>query len=375
MNCFVYGLAPTAELAPHSAPIEIDKLVGGNTGNLAFCYAIAKQLGFPAQKSWLEERSALFNKNNIGVLTLANQIGPHADMNYFAEILTRHEARLVGVGLGAQAPKEGPVAVPEGTKRWLEIIRDRAPTSAPNVALRGGFTKSVLDFVGLGDNAIVTGCPTLFISPEKELGKSIERRWTGAPKRIAVAAGHPSWGHLAKLERTLINFLDGRQDYIVQSPLSMIEFGRGIGAAVTGEQFRIFKDWLIPESSDVDFENWRLDHAVSFFSASAWMEHLKRFDFVVGVRIHGVMLALQAGIPALCIVHDARTRELCQTMLVPYVEVSEVIGGVDFERLAASFKFDADEFDSNRLTLAARYINFLQSNQLPVAPYMKRLVG
>jgi hypothetical protein len=94
------------------------------------------------------------------------------------------------------------------------------------------------------------------------------------------------------------------------------------------------------------------------------MEYLRGFDFVIGARIHGVMLGLQAGVPSLCIAHDSRTRELCETMKVPFVMARDVSGGVSREDLGRLFVFDADEFDQNRAKLAAGFQTFLEANGL-----------
>jgi hypothetical protein len=180
--------------------------------------------------------------------------------------------------------------------------------------------------------------------------------------------------HLQKIEQSLINQLETGSDYIQQSPLSMINFGRGNHSNCSEEEIKTINQYLLPNSSRMDFENWRMKHAISFFSASAWIEHLKRFDFVIGVRIHGVMLALQAGVPAICIVHDSRTRELCQTMLVPYIEASELNNGFSKSEILDRFLFNADAFTENRKLLAKRYVEFLTSNELKYSKYLRDII-
>ena len=85
---------------------------------------------------------------------------------------------------------------------------------------------------------------------------------------------------------------------------------------------------------------------------------------MIGTRIHGVMLALQAGVPALCIAHDSRTLELCKVMHVPYVLWKEVIDGVQREDLIRMLNFDPDAFDKNRLNLSLAYSDFLMRNNI-----------
>ena len=87
-------------------------------------------------------------------------------------------------------------------------------------------------------------------------------------------------------------------------------------------------------------------------------------EFIRWTRIHGTMLALQAGTPALCIAHDSRTLELCQTMKMPHVTADSVPDGVTRDELISLFDFDPEVFDENRRTLCKNYIAFLKRNTL-----------
>lgn len=374
MKAYIYGFPPSVEDAALLSINEVDYETGRNTGNLAFCFALWRQLGGLPAVRWEAENSNFFSRDSIGVLTLANQLGRHADMGYFVDILKKHESRLVGIGLGAEANFGEEVELPQGTQDWVRLIQDRSPSDVPNIGVRGEHTLSVLKRYGLSEKALILGCPTLFMSSEPRLGEKIASRWKKSPRRIAVTAGHPGWSGLWKLETSLADMLTSCHDYIVQSPSSMIALGRGIDHKLSDQDAEEIRRYVRPNLSLEEFEEWRLNHAIGFFSAPAWMEHLRRFDFVVGLRIHGVMLALQMGIPALCIAHDRRTKELCETMMVPHVDVSLVKNGVAKEQLIELFEFDADAFDENRIFLGKKYINFLKSNNLDAAPFLSSFI-
>ncbi len=87
---------------------------------------------------------------------------------------------------------------------------------------------------------------------------------------------------------------------------------------------------------------------------------------MIGPRIHGVMLAIQAGIPAICIAIDSRTEELCQTMKIPYILRQDFPEGLQKQDLLKIFsaQFDPDEFDKNRLLLAHNFRIFLKNNKI-----------
>lgn len=125
-----------------------------------------------------------------------------------------------------------------------------------------------------------------------------------------------------------------------------------------------------------EFVRWTERHGNVFFDVPSWMEHYRRFDFVIGARIHGTMLALQAGVPAVCIVHDSRTLELCQTMLVPYVLAKDISTGVTRDQLPDLFaQFDAAAFDTNRRMLARRYVDFLETNGLDPVSWLRNIAA
>lgn len=367
---YIYGLSGSVDDFSFLNIDELSSRVGANTGNLAFCYAISKQLNNPPVKPWSTSESGLFKKENIAVLPLANQLGQHVDMGWKLKYLRKNESKLVGIGLGAQASADGQVVVPPGTREWVQEIQDRSPTSMPNISLRGEFTQSILKDMGMAEKTVVLGCPTLFISPDFKLGETIFKKWkSNGGERIAITAGHPAWTHLCNIEKSLIRIM-GDGAYIAQSPKSMIDLGRGREFNKKSIDFDKIKNYLMPNVDEKEFIDWQLRHAVSFFSAPVWMDYLKRFDFVVGTRIHGVMLALQSGIPAMCIVHDSRTRELCKTMRIPCVEAKTISSGFDKSELLKMFEFDPISFDLNRLNLLKKYVQFLENNKINYAKYL-----
>lgn len=376
MKPFLFGFSPSVEDSALLSSERAMQMVGDNTGNLAFCYAIHRQLGGNLQSIlWHAAPQVVDAMGTTGILTLANQLGPHVDMGYLVENFHKLKASLVGIGLGAQAGHaESDVQIPEGTLNWIRAIQDRAPSSAPNLGMRGEFSRRALERYGLAEKAIVVGCPTLFISPDKELGNTIAKRFNPNLQHVAVTAGHQRWAHLSRIEASLVQIAQATGGgYICQSPIEMVRLGRGESGSLEKSARDACRSYAAPSMSDNEFVRWCDQKAISFFSASAWIEYLRRFDFVVGTRIHGVMLALQAGIPALCVAHDSRTMELCQTMLVPYVLAQDVAPGITRDALAKYFKFDPIAFDANRMRLASNYVKFLVGNSLTPSNYLTSL--
>lgn len=368
MTPFILGIDTRIDGSAALTSDRVYDLVGHNVGNLAFHYATSGILGGGLRSvSWYAPPEEIDAAGGIGVMPCANQLGPHANYGSLAERFSRLNTRLVAVGLGAQGSSSyaSIPEVPEGTLDWIREIARRAPGTGPNIGVRGAFTLEVLEHYGLGSKAVVLGCPTLFINPDPTLGRRIAERARHTPNRVAVAAGHQAWTHLARLEASLTRIMAATDGvYIVQSPKEMVKLARGEAGDLSEQALTACRNYACPELTPDEFTRWSRKYARAFFDVSAWMEYLRGFDFVVGARIHGVMLGLQAGVPSLCIAHDSRTRELCETMKVPFVMASEVAGGMSRDDLLGRFRFDADEFDWNRAALARAAKDFLESNGL-----------
>jgi len=368
---FILGIDETIPASPFLSTDELYELVGHNTGNLAFHHAVSNMLGgnMPA-RSWYSKPEEINSMGGIGVMPCANQLGPHANYGSVAKNFNALNTKLVAIGLGAQggAKLEEVPEVPEGTLEWIQEIVDHAPGKAPNIAVRGNFTQRVMEHYGFGDHSVPLGCPTLFLNPDPEMGVKIEQRIRYPFKRIAVAGGHQNWTHLARLEASLTRMMGATGGvYIVQSPKEMVALGRGDVDSLSEPALAMCRDFAAPELSLGEFKEWSRQYARAFFDIPSWMEYLRRFDLVIGLRIHGVALALHAGVPGLCIAHDSRTRELCETMKIPFVMASEVAGGMPRSALAQLVKFDGAEFDRNRLEIGVKLRQFLETNGLSVS--------
>lgn len=363
---FILGLEHSLSDSAWCVTEALYERVGHNTGNLAFHHAIRHQLGITSPSvPWGGDLEKIDAAGDVAVLPCANQIGSHLNYGGLASKFENIKQPMIAIGLGAQGGLDGKIPeVPQGSLDWLRAIADHSGTSAPNIAVRGQFTFDVLEKYGLAEKAVVLGCPTLFINPDPELGLRIAKN-IRTPKKIAVASGHQRWLHLAKIEASLARMVSATHgSYIGQSPLEMVKLTRGEGNQLDEQSIKACRDYALPELDISEFIEWSNRYGNVFFDISSWMEHYKKFDLVIGARIHGVMLALQAGVPALCIAHDSRTLELCQTMRVPYVLSKDVSSGISRDNLMSLIKFDPVEFDENRRILGEKYREFLEKNEI-----------
>ncbi len=375
-KAFMLGLSPGIA---NSESIDTSTLylnVGKNTGNLVFHYAVSKHILELERNtihiSWGKITKGFNQLEGIGVIPAANHLRSGVDHANLAKGLKCLTCKTVMIGLGAQSnlAREIPV-IKKGVIDWVRQIAQHAPSSSPNISLRGEFSMKVLTHYDLGKHGVVLGCPSLFISQNPELGQQIASK-TQSFTRIAVVSGNKGWKHQKQLEASLgalVSQTNG--SYVGQGDLSMIKLTRGEAALMSEKELGACRDYVCPDMDIKKFVNWSQTYGNVFFDIPSWMEHYKDFDFVIGTRFHGIALAIQAGIPALCLAHDSRTQELCQTMMIPYVLAKDFSSGITLERLPDLFQFDAKAFDINRRELARKYTDFLKSNHLQPVKWLQ----
>ncbi len=339
---------------------------GGNTGNLAFRYGLATHTEDVVLAHWDDPVEQVRELGDVLLLPLANQLGPHTDLGHLADRIEAFGLPVVGIGLGAQAASaDEDVTLTVGTERWLRTMIAHAPSDHPNVGVRGAYTQAQIARFGLGDQVAVTGCPSNFINMHDDVAKRLAEGYAAVPRHVAATAGIPYIPKLRELEHSLAQLAtDTGGAYIVQHGLEMLHLARNEFDHLTPEVLETCRDYIRPELDVAEFQTWCRRHAYAFFDVPAWLAHLARFDFVVGTRFHGAMLALQAGVPAGVVAHDSRTLEMCTTMGVPVRRDTDVDGPLTLERLPELFPFDAEDFLARRRTLHAAYSQILQDAQI-----------
>lgn len=359
---------------------EFDMLTGGNTGNMTYCHAIKLLTGedeITEGWSFSLESMSLPPDSNIGILPLANQIGPHVDMSDSADALKKMTIPFVGVGLGAQIEfdKEGNqlinnFSVPSGSLRWLEELASKAPSNYPNISLRGNTTLKVMEKFGLASSCEVLGCPTLYLNTsDKDLGGTLLRN-NEKREKICYVAGHSYWDKTAEIEQLILSILVNSKsfgkDIVYQSDVRILQLAKGEINSISDKNLAVMaRHFLNDQKYNLSLRELG-KHITYFYDVVEWMEYYKNYDFVIGPRIHGVMLALQAGVPALCIAVDCRTEELCEIMQVPYIKFTDFPKNLTKKDLdlVNLVGFDPVAFNANRSFLAKKTLTFMLNNRI-----------
>lgn len=350
-------------------------LHGANLGNVAFVHGLVRHVAAgdgSAVLDWSAPAVVVRERADLIVIACANQLGSHADLGEHANHLEAIGLPIVAIGLGAQsASRDTEPEIRPGTRRWVDVIAGHAPSSMPNIGVRGGYTLDQLERLGHGGHAVVTGCPSNLINCS-DVAAQVSARGRQPVRRVASAVGQPHWPHLAGVERAILDLVDATcGSCIVQHDDLMIRIGQSEFSSITDAEFEQLRAYFRPELSDEAFALWCRRTMLAFGNAPAWMAWLAQHDFVLGPRFHGIVLGLQAGIPGGCVTHDSRTAELCETMGVPNRSFSEMPEHLTPEALPDLFPFDADAYRQRRAELASAYISLLKWAGIPFDPALK----
>lgn len=354
-----------------ASPAEFMKLMGGNTGNLAFLSACLLTIDGLVRPDARPLRDA-----STFVWACANFIAEHRAIAAPTGPAFDLQTPTVAIGLGAQAPSgDRIIDVPDQSREWIAAIAERSVPGQPNITVRGTYSLQVLESIGLGDHAIALGCPSLFLSPSPHLGADIAAALeaTDGPGAFGVCPGNlqdTRERHML-LESFLWNLMtESGADYLIQHPVDIVALASNEDHDLTDFQIKTIAAAVAPELSTEEFIRELRQRARIFPEAVSWIFALRRLNLVASARFHGAQLALQSGTPALCVTIDHRQREMCDIMQIPSIDYTET-DALTWEIVRQRLRnHDWASFDANRRELAHRFRDFLVANKLTPSPHL-----
>ena len=361
---FYIGAPLFAPLPGNALVADLLRASGNNTGNLLIGSAIKRHLKAELTHGDLAQDWDEIKRNyDCVVVGAANYLSPGADFEQYAKFLEKVDLPCVVIGLGAQAPSYGcRVEIPEGTQRMVRALSSRCTS----MGVRGYFSAATLVEMGI-KNVRVIGCPSMFWTCQPKLSFNSRPRTNGLAVALNGSANvvcHSANAAAAKkIEVNLarLSFENGYR-YILQNEQEMMEIATGRGPVYDEATLRaLMQQYGVPYMWPEAFVEAVKQHMTCYSSVDAWHEDMKQFDFAVGSRFHGCLMALLAGTPAQMFVHDARTREMCELMGIPHFDVADV-KTLEIEQLYESF--DPTPLQSAYRYLYQNYIDFLEENNL-----------
>lgn len=298
-------------------------LIGNNTGNLVFSQAVFRLLSIESNElstarlvnTKAEQINADFDRV---VIPLANafRLSFLDSLNAMTEIIERLTVPVTVVGVGAQASLQGSFRgadrVAPAVQRFVRAALERSPS----IGVRGEFTQEYLENLGFAASDVeVIGCPSMFMyGPHLQVSKRTDS--IGSDARVALnispyvrAMGPISLDHADRYPNL---------DYIAQDHLTLALLLHG---SYPSEKVDALAATGVPVT--LDHPLIRQDRVRFFLDPQTWSEHLAKYDFSFGSRIHGNISALLAGTPAVVLAHDSRTRELADYHQIPWCPLED----------------------------------------------------
>ena len=344
-------------------PFELLRAVGWNTGNLAFIHAVTNHLqNEVVYYDWDFDPDEVNESCDFVLLVCANMLAPALDLTALASSLGRLRKPLSAVSIGVQGTL-GATDFPlqPGTRRALDTIA----SGCASFCIRGERAAGLLDQLGI-HNWRVIGCPSNFLNPDPGLGAQVLTRSlaAGAAQHLAV---HVDWlkNDTARAMQHMRRLAPGADlDYFVQAPFGLFELARLRPPAVpTDEQI----------SQLVNVFGWRETedplsfvrrHIRTYLDVECWMDAMTQYEASIGFRLHGNILAHQAGVPSVIVAHDERVAELAEAIAMPMVRLPQFYDLATLHAVMDCALPTLAAYDDRRATLMAAYLRWFKDNGL-----------
>ena len=311
------------------------------------------------------------NAPALTIIRAANFLGPNIDMTSMANVVEWDKSRIVIMGLGSQSRLESdnpaewanhPIPLKEGTLRLVRYLAKHCVS----IGVRGEFTAHQLRLHGV-ENTRVLGCPSFFAKPLNTL-RALQTVPSGDRVDRLLFSSTPAVLKLPENREGLLHFhnvcIEAGGDMIVQTETEILR-ARSVLRPHAASLSLVCSMFNRPDAASA--RSFAAKRCFVFTDVEGWRQFAASYDLSVGPRFHGNIVALQAGIPALFLTHDSRTRELTQTLSLPSVQISEA--GPDFNPAAAYRASVARSSPAEKYPeRLRRFMDFLVENDIPVTP-------
>ncbi|WP_411906077.1 polysaccharide pyruvyl transferase family protein [Rhizobium mayense] len=309
------------KIDPYSMSFEDSyKGIGLNTGNMMFTAAIYDQIDAElVQVDYDFDPSYVNSTFDALVIPAANWLGIHSDWDWLVSQIEEVEIPVVTVGIGAQAPNSRLDTVDwnDSSVRLARVLASKAPY----LSTRGHYTTSCLQRLGIL-NVITTGCPSIYRQFPRVVGQPATGNLVIQSTRYGITK---SFAEKPSVNQSLFRFaFEHKLDMVYQSePEEMNYLIEGEAAEIfTRKPYHLsaLQDLYGAETS-ISLKSYLDQHGKVFYDLEQWSQYIQSANGVLGTRLHGAIIALNSGVPAVLIPHDSRTSELITFAKIPSAEL------------------------------------------------------
>ncbi|TYC53061.1 polysaccharide pyruvyl transferase family protein [Rhodobacterales bacterium] len=330
---------------------------GINTGDVLVYDAMLKALAYDEVRNVQfahagDEKLWPQDDYDATVIRGSNYLTETVDIGNVIPLLKKLKGPIVPVGVGAQAAKYKKLEIPKGSVEAWKIIADKCET----IGVRGVYSAEVFNDLGI-KNIRIIGCPSFYrnLRPSIEIKPfDPETARVGLTLNKYLSADYASNATKTnRMQRALIQAVAKRSSNRLYSQgereetLAIYETGEARQAHI---QSILGKYGL---ENDKDVEALISDRMTAFFDVDEWAADAKKnVDVLVGFRLHGNVIGLHQGIPAVFFTYDSRIRELSTLFAIPSVEVEDympinlekIFENADFSKVQHVYRLNYAEY-------------------------------
>jgi len=367
----IASILPKPEIANAPDFPFVYDLVGQNTGNLVFTQAVWSHLAGPKKHINYFRVPEETNDRFAGVIIpaaswISADPGVDQTMDQIAAWIETLTIPVVVTGLGVQHSRYEPGfwrTIGAGCKRLLRAVADRSAT----ISVRGHYTAEMLADLGFPATR-VTGCPSISIDmrpfdPPLKAAVLTPSQCVICPTRYYLV---DSFLQQASVDRELFRFgYEHECGFILQSEAEEMQYLLGFSGAALPAEPQLAE--LYGEQDLDRLRRFVTEKCRVFFRLDQWATAAGEFAFGFGTRLHGTIMLLNSGVPAVLVTHDSRSREVAELARIPALapESLELSEGMLQEAYAEA---DLAAYYARRLELRQVYRAFLGENGLTPQP-------
>ncbi len=343
------------------------KDAGSNFGNTLIGYGVERILQCNDLIDFSDIRSPEDANERCShiVIPAANFLWKDFDFGYMADFIEKTNLPVTVIGLGAQTHDRSTVSrVHPNTVRLVKIIAERGPS----LGVRGFYTCEVLASLGIL-NTTALGCPSLYsngvpyINPNFKDSLDESKVSVNFSRQVAHHSFSPT--NLRLIESKLLELsIKSKSSFVAQDEIFEILLSQN--EVIPEKQKELLLSYFSPLNEGKDIISFFQKQTHHFTDISAWINYAKKQSCSIGSRLHGNIIFLINGIPAINIVHDSRTLEVATLIGAPVIHVNsfQVDGGPN--RLVDYFdSVDFSLFNSNMAFLYKKAMSFFNEHSLP----------
>ena len=313
--------------------------LGYNTGNMLFWESLKVILNLEVLSPWYISNPQKLDLSRFGAFITTDLIWIREgyDFSYLNKTLDAiGDLSLIPISIGLQCDSMKPdFKLHPETVKVIKRISERCV-----MGVRGNYTAEILRSYGI-DNFKVIGCPSMYMNAVGLLRVGTEKKSVSK-----VSANFETFHKMLDKPRT---------DFLRYCAENNFSFAEQTAASVSEKHIG---DALLLKN----IKAWLGKNSHCFFNINEWRSYIREFDLSMGARFHGNVIALWEGVPALFLVTDSRTRELCEHFSLPHIDIG------DFDRSKPIEYYyelaDYSEFHKNYPKRLAEWKELLKMNGL-----------